>query len=353
MKELELTGAIGVGAALRRELLRRHYAAFDWQYGGPPGPLKYVDVHQLEFAGRLARAGDGRARIMLQRYVRGIERLVMRPDSGAAHYATGPAWNRPCLARTLAGQAVAIQALVIAGRLHRSCAHVRVVSDLAAFVAARWIGVAGGAIRKARSCGPARAGELAWYVSALRAFAELYDNAGLRAAAHRDFERIADLLHAMRRDSSHMLPVLTLGERVAIATVTGEFSETGGDAGLAHFARRILIAGARRQVHPAGAWTESYRDGAPPDLDCSIDLVRAATTLRNRAQPELARIAAAGKRALLKPEFALARAPESGLLLLSAGPCADSAPHGTGIPLRGHESRLRRASEKPLVNVRK
>jgi hypothetical protein len=341
-------------ATVGNELLCRHYAAFDWQNGGPPGTVKYIDLHQLELAAQLALAGDCRARLMMKRYVRGIAQLITRPDSGAAHYATGPAWDTPCLTRTLAGQAVTIQALVIAGRLKRVCAHKRVVADLARFAAARWVGVASGDIRAAETTDDRPLPrELAWYVSALGAFAELYDDARLRTAAHRGFGRLTTLLRAMNGELRHSVPELALTDRVAIATVASEFSAAGSDVELAHFARRDLVECARRHAHPAGGWIQTYRDGAPPDVDCSIDLVRTADALGSRDHPELARIAADGKLSLFKPEIAFARAVESGLLLLLTDASGDRAPLRTAVVLRDGQARFPRDRAKLLVNIRK
>ena len=341
-------------ASLRQELLHRHYTAFDWQNGGPPGPIKFVDVHQLELAGLLAHAGDDRARLMIKHYVRGIEQLVTVPGSGAAHYATGPAWNTPCRTRTLAGQAVVIQALVIAGRLSRSSAHARVVPDLARFAAARWFDTAIGDTRATTSLdNPASPCELAWYVSALTTFAELYDSAQLRVAAHRAFNQLADLFRTHDGESLRSTADLTLADRVAVATLASEFSSASRDVEVAHFARRILVESAHRHAHPAGGWIQEYRDGAPPDLDCSVDLIRTADALHARDEPELARLAAEGKRSLFKPEFALARTPESGLLLLLTDASGNSAPRGTDVPAPERKSRFRRDYDKLLVNVRK
>ena len=339
--------------SLRDELLRRHYVAFDWQNGGPPGPVKFVDVHQLELAGHLARTGDERARLMVEHYVRGIDRLITRPDSGAAHYATGPAWNTPSPTRTLAGQAVVIQALVIAGRLERSCAHARVVPELARFATARWIDpISGDRRANGNTDNRAAACELAWYVSALAAFSEVYDDARLRAAAHRGFGQLTSRLLGAHRELHHPRPGLTLPDHVAIATLASEFSAARGDVGLAQSARRLLVACARRHAHPAGGWIQAYRDGAPPDLDCSIDFVRAADALHSRDHPELARIAATGKRSLFKPESALARTPESGLLLLLTDTSGDSAPCGTNVPGQNRGSGFLQDWDKLLVNVR-
>ena len=340
-------------ASLRDELLRRHYSAFDWQNGGPPGPIKFVDVHQLELAGHLARAGDCRARLMMERYVHGIEHLVTRPDSGAAHYATGPAWDTPCLARTLGGQAVVIQALVIAGRLKRSCAHARLVPNLSKFATARWSRTFSGDANAAGSGDRAAAGVLAWYVSALRAFAELYDNVELRAAAHRGFEQLTIRLGGVNGELRYVPSHLTLADRVAVANVASEFSLASGDVGLAQFARRSLLEATHRHAHPAGGWIEAYRDGAPADIDCSIDLVRTADALHNRAHPELARIAADGKRSLFKPESALARTSESGLLLLLADTSDDNVQRAADAFVRNRQSRFVRDRDKLLVNVRK
>jgi len=340
--------------ALRDELLARHYAAFDWQHGGPPGPIKFVDLHQLELAAHLARAGDERAGMMIERYVRGIERLVSQPETGAAHYATGPAWNTPCVSRTLAGQAVVIQALVIAGRHARSCAHVRLVAQLARFVATHWAEIdhdpgqpAGDAAGRARVC------ERAWYVSAIGAFAELYDNRPLRAAALARFDRLASGLCGANGEFRPLTHRLTLADQIAVAATASEFRAAAGGKVFARYARRLLIAGASRHAHPAGGWIQAYRDGAPPDLDCSIELVRSADALRGHAHPELARIAIEGKRALFKPALALARMPESGLLLLLTE--ATDNPVSRHLAARaGHRSaRFARNRHELLVNTRK
>jgi hypothetical protein len=340
--------------ALRDELLERHYAAFDWHHGGPPGPIKFIDLHQLELAAHLARAGDERAGTMVKRYVRGIECLVLQPETGAAHYATGPAWNAPCVSRTLGGQAVVIQALVIAGRHVRSCAHVRVVAQLARFVATHWPEIKHGTARPAGGAvGPARVCERAWYVSAIGAFAELYDNRPLRAAALARFDRLASELCGVNGEFRPLTHCLTLADRIAIATTASEFRAAAGGKAFTRYARRLLIAGASRHAHPAGGWIQAYRDGAPPDLDCSIELVRSADALRGRAYPELARIAIEGKRALFNPELALARMPESGLLLLLTDATGNLVPRHLAAPA-GHRSACFAGNRHELlVNTRK
>lgn len=340
--------------ALRDELLHRHYTAFDWQHGGPRGTIKFIDLHQLELAAHLARNGDDRAATMVKCYVRGLERLVCKPESGAAHYATGMAWNTPCPSRTLSGQAVAIQALVVVGRLARSCAHARVVAQLARFVAARRVELTSGTEHpcangstRSQVCGRA------WYLSAIRAFAELYDIGHLRADALEGFDQLTNELCARHGNFGEPSSGLALADRVAIAAAASEFRGTDSGTACARFARRILIDGASRHAHPAGGWVQAYHDGVPPDLDCSIDLVRSAAALRVGPDPELARIAAHGKRALFAPELALARMPESGLLMLLADATGNCRSRSPNTPLRSQSSRFDGDWDKLLVNVRK
>ncbi len=318
---------------LRDELLRRHYAAFDWHHGGPPGAIKFIDLHQLELAAHLARAGDDRAVTMVQRYARGLEKLVCDPAGGAAHYATGLAWNTPGASRTLSGQAVAIQALATIGGLERSCAHVRVVAQLTRFVAA---GYAPSASDMAQTFAPphvaSRICEHAWYVTASGAFAELYDHRRLRTDALAGFEYLADKLCAREAEFRQRSGALSLADRVAIAGLAIRFRGASGGREFGQFARRALAEGASHHAHPDGGWVQTYRDGVPPDLDSSIDLVRNADALRADTAPALARIAADGKRALFKPEFALARMPESGLLMLCAEASAEYPSHRGNRP---------------------
>lgn len=339
--------------SLRDELLRRHHAAFDWQHGGPPGPIKFVDLHQLELAAHRVRAGDDRAATMVTRYVRGIERLVSEPESGAAHYATGLAWNTLCLSRTLCGQAVVIQALVVVGRLERSCAHARVVTQLARFVTAHRTALTGRIARTPEgTCARSLVCERAWLLSAIGAFAKLYDNRELRADAIAGFDRLASELCAGKPKFHQPAYRLTLADRVAIAAAAAEFRAAAGGDAFARFARRVLIEGASRHAHPAGGWVQTYRDGVPPDLDCSIDFVRSADALGAGADPELARIAADGTRALLAPELALARMPESGLLMLPVDVAGDRSSRGFDRPVHTQSSRFTGDPDKLLVNVR-
>lgn len=342
-----------VRRCVRDELLHRHHAAFDWEHGGPPGPIKFIDLPQLEFATHRARAGDARAGTMVARYVCGFRRLFPDPASGAAHYATGPAWNTPCLTRTLAGQAVAIRALAFVGRLERSCTHAQVVRQLARFVTTRWRAHATGAVDTSKNPrgGPAVC-ERAWYLIALGAFAETYDDERLHAEALAGFSHLASDLSAHDPGFDHPDCRLTLTDYVALAALASEFQPAAGGTAFARYAGRALLNSASRCAHPAGGWVQQYRDGVPPDLDCSIDLVRSADALGSGLDPGLAQVAAAGRRALFEPELALLRMPESGLLMLLAD-CANGGrircPHQPG---RRQSSCSGEDRDKPLVNVR-
>lgn len=340
--------------ALRNELFYRHYTAFDWQNGGPPGPIKFVDLHQLELAAHLARNGDDRAATMVKCYVRGVERLASEPECGAAHYATGTAWNTPCRARTLAGQAIAIQALVVAGRLERSHYHARLGARLARFVTAVRTEVTASATHASAGMRTwSTVCERAWYLAAIGAFAELYDIRRLRTDALAGFDQLASELCAGKSKSGRAKCRLTLADRIAVAAAANEFRGASGDEAFTRFARRALIDGASRHAHPDGCWVQRYRDGAPPDIDCSIDLVRIADALRLGPDGELARVAADGKRALFAPQLALARTPESGLLLLLADTTGNRRSRSVNAPPSSQSPRFAVDRDKLLVNVRK
>jgi len=315
-------------ASVIRDLESDHIASFDWKYGGPRGRFKFIDVHQIELASARAESGDDRSRAMLDRTCRGIARLVGAGSGGAAQYAVGERWEIPTRVRTLAGQAVAIQALASAGRVERRREDFLLGVGLIDFVAIRSDSRSRGGRTKAQPArfSRSRVRDLAWYCLATRAFARAYDDSSLQRHAGQIFDRLLERVTSqprVSRASRNTDESLTLDDTVAVADAAWEFGLSCNDRRLLGHASGLLEQALHGHGHPDGGWCQAPdaavaidRD-TPLDIDCTIDIIRLVQKMLRRGKhPTLNRFAASGCRALFRPEVARARVPESGLLLI-------------------------------------
>ena len=74
-------------------LVEQNTDSFDWIHGGQPGPIKFLDCHQFEYAAMRAGNGDDSAVTMINLYLNGIGRLVVPEHGGVPKTGTivGPA----------------------------------------------------------------------------------------------------------------------------------------------------------------------------------------------------------------------------------------------------------------------
>jgi len=315
----------GSERTLNAILLKRHYGSFDWAHGGQRQALKFIDSHQLEFAVRSALAGDFLSRLMADLYNAGIQRLI-GPAGGACQYSAGPVWNDDNRFYTLAGQAVALQAVALTGLLsrHRAALHLGLGINRFVETACGRTPRAGGSARHVHLFSPDRVRDNAWYAIAMDQFGAVFDRPELRRAARL---RFADTLAAddrretMENEHGYRADVGNLDDMIAVAGAAYHFA---GESHAPDYMRRAtagIVKAAARYRHPGGGYCQSPRVPArsdePIDIDCTIELTRIAYCLAQYdPDPSLVAIARDGNRSLSDPCNAFERNPECGILLL-------------------------------------
>jgi uncharacterized protein YyaL (SSP411 family) len=313
---------------VREALLARNQNAFDWVHGGQSGRIKFVDLHQFEFAIKQVQEGNLLARIMVNLYLDGIRRLIIPELGGACQYSVGPRWNNRNRLTTLAGQAVVLQALALGAQLFRSTSALEIGTGVHYFARNRDIGLYPSATvgngRAPRLTAHPRLRDNAWYSAALHQFACTYENTDLMHEADAIFD--ATVTAHARADGpmqSNSGTNCALDDTVAVATALTYFGAATANSNLLHQARTLICAGVPRHTCPEGGYRQSFEPHGsadmPLDIDCTIDLARICLSLLKRIPDHgLASIALHGIHALFDPSIALARRPEAGILLVAA-----------------------------------
>lgn len=321
-----------LSTGLRDALIERNSSAFDWFEGGQPGPLKFVDLHQVEYAVRRAVAGDLLGAIMVRLYLDGIGQLVITDRGSACQYSVGTQWNNRNRVTTLAGQAVVLEALALGAAVCRRKDLSLMGIGIRSFVRAHAAQVG---LYPLREPGGTRAHlvhdlprprDNAWYAAALHRFAEAYELPGLRREAIRLFES-ALAIYLRRRAQSPVragLPTCPcLDDAIALAAALTHFGVYTARRELLRKAGELLDETARYCALPHGGYGQRLRPNddlgdLPVDIDCTIDLVRTCVTLAGYIDDaRMAPLALHGMRALFDPSVALARQPECGVLLVA------------------------------------
>jgi hypothetical protein len=131
--ELGLPEALPRG--LRSLLFSNHLSSFDWRCGGPVGPIKFIDLRELEYALLRAEQGDVNAAPMAQLYLRAMGALIATDNGAACQYSIGDRCNSNSRQFTLAGQALMLQAIGIGAALGRRKSLANVAMRIHRFVA--------------------------------------------------------------------------------------------------------------------------------------------------------------------------------------------------------------------------
>lgn len=310
-------------------LVAQNMASFDWQYGGQPGPIKFVDCHQFEYAATRAANGDHLAGIMINLYLNGIGRLVVPAHGGVCQYSIGLQWNNRNTSISLAGQAVAMQALAVGAQLRRRATMLNIGLGIHRFVRvnARRMGLhapAAASLDVFHAEAAPMLRDTAWYATALHQFALAYEVGRLRQDADEMFDAIVGVLD-QAVPTTHFVgmtaPKLRLDEAVAVLAAYAYFAADRAETDSLRTAATQICEIAPRHAQPHGGYSQvpdSEPDSdLPVDIDCTIDLVRACMcVLQHIPERRLECIVNHGKRALFDPAIALARRPESGILLV-------------------------------------
>ncbi len=314
---------------LYEQLIERNLESFDWINGGQTGPIKFIDLDQFEFAISRARKGSLVATLMINLTLDGIGQLIVPEHGGACQYSTGPTWNRRNQLITLAGQAIVLQTLALGASLRRRKAEFKMGCHINAFVEAnaREIGLLSlceNQVEPDLSTGTQLRDNL-WYAIALNQFGNAYNSRKLISAARQLFESVSIIKTTdlePRVDHTVVGPAFKLERIVATAEALAHFGITTTKPKLLQRAISVICSFARRYADPQGGFTQVY--GTQPstealiDIDCTIDLVRTCLALlRIIPDHRLWSITRHGLSALFDPAVALARRPETGILLIA------------------------------------
>lgn len=314
---------------LYERLIERNLDNFDWIHGGQSGPIKYIDLHQFEFAISRARAGSLVATLMVNLTLNGIRQLIVPEHGGACQYSTGSEWNNLNRLTTLSGQAVVLQALALAAGLRRRTSEFELGSRVNSFVEgnSQEIGLIPTPGSAAEPCAAdtTRLRDKAWYATALHQFANVYGSTQLATAASQLFDSIVNIHPAgIASEESRAFtgPALTLNQIVAIAAALVHFGVAESKPKLLHQAKSLICKSVPQYVLADGGYAEGNTMQSDSDrvidIDCTIDLVRTCLALvRTMPNSRILSIAQHGVCALYEPAIALARRPETGILLIA------------------------------------
>jgi hypothetical protein len=314
---------------LHEQLIESNLDNFDWIHGGQTGPIKFIDIHQLEFATSRALKGSLVATLMVNLNLEGIKHLIIPEHGGACQYATGARWNNRNQLTTLAGQAIVLQALALGAGLRRRISDFELGRGISVFVAmnAQEIGLLPSSGYAGDSDAPlgARLRDNAWYATALHLFANSYRSADLSSVADQLFASI--VTNHLNGSTSCVDKVFgrskfKLDQIVAVASALTHFGKINGKQQLLNQAKTLICAFVPRYHCIGGGYAQACFQqadcGAEIDIDCTIDLVRTCLSLL-RAMPSrrLWSIVQHGVCGLFNPAIALARRPETGILLVA------------------------------------
>ncbi len=315
---------------LYEHLIARNLEGFDWINGGQGGPIKFIDLHQFEFAIRRAREGSFVATLMVNLVLKGITGLCVPKHGGACQYSTGLQWNARNRQFTLSGQAIALQALALGATLRRRSAEFKLGLQINSFVDnnAHEIGLMSRTIGRAQSdiaVGQQIRGN-AWYSIALHQFGVSYDKVEMIVRARRLFESIISfdpIVIGSSADQMYSDPCDDLDATVAITAALTYFGIAEAQPKLLRLAVSFISRSAPQYTHQEGGVAQLNASqttaDAEIDIDCTIDLVRACLALlRHIPDSSISLLARHCVSALFNPTVALARRPETGILLVAS-----------------------------------
>ncbi|MFP6682339.1 MAG: hypothetical protein VCB07_09090 [Gammaproteobacteria bacterium] len=318
-----------LGDRIRKKLIRRNFDDFDWVIGGPAGPIKFIDLHQFEFAVNNARKGNELAARMLNLYRDGIKQLIVPLHGGACQYSTGAIWNNRNQLISITGQAITLQAMALGASLRRRKSEFDLGTGINSFVQTN--------NRKSSLWAPSAISEAvdpnytfnsrlrgnAWYAMALHRFATAYQNRRLAQDAERLLDAITGF-HAenSRDEGSVALPRSALVSLVAVSEALTYFGTALGKFQLLHEAKSLICKSVSDYAHLGGGYTQMRQRRPDPDagidIDCTIDLLRTCLALLKwLPSRRLMSIVQHGVAALFDPAVAMARRPEAGILIVA------------------------------------
>ncbi len=315
----------GLTQDVRCALFKRHLSAFDWLRGGQNGPIKFIDLDQLEYSVWRARRGDLLASIMSKLYIDGLSNLIVPRLGAACQFSIGVTWNHENHFFTLAGQAIALRAIALCAPLRQELKLFEIGRAIHRFstLKHRSIGLFNW---KSRPATPSeqrlepRIRDNAWYAMALHQFAKAYGDRCLQNDANLLSDVTIRHYEDVMSSGTNGDNALRFDDKLAAASLMAyRCAQTADDAAATMAICLLNECASKHAITDAGYAQNDQRiigTDQAIDLDCTINLVRTCQNLaRLRPQPTLASIAKHGTKALFNPKHALTRMPESGVLL--------------------------------------
>lgn len=113
------TGRDSISPNLRRKLLFRHFCHFDWQEGGLPGPIKFLDRDSIEYALCQAAQHDRNEERMARLCLEKGMALIDENDGGIYQFASGKDWQQCRYSKSIAAQAGSLRLYALAYALFK------------------------------------------------------------------------------------------------------------------------------------------------------------------------------------------------------------------------------------------
>ncbi len=326
------SGKDRVSANLRRKLLFRHYCNFDWNEGGAAGPIKFLDRDSIEYALCQAahhdRNEERMARLCLDRGMA----LVDKNDGGIYQFASGPDWHRCRYSKSIAAQAGSLRLYSLAYSLLGEHAYLTTARKIFSYIKRELLTEAGvfRPVLIPAMVDAARNRELPVFIIRdngwlLEALGSYYEFCGDRAALDTVREVMDNLVSGEHRvvdvllnDSKGQFELI---DKLSMARACLQTYRTGAQHSLLEKCESLAKGIASEHTHPAGGFcaTPFRANGGKADrqLDENICAARFFNLLHhNVGDGQYLELARHGLRYLARPEVALARPEESGILLL-------------------------------------
>ena len=321
-----------ISANLRRKLLFRHYCNFDWNEGGAAGPIKFLDRDSIEYALCQAahhdRNEERMARLCLDRGMA----LIDKNDGGIYQFASGPDWSRCRYSKSVAAQAGSLRLYSLAYALLGEHAYLVTARRIFSYIRRELLTDAGVfrpvLIPAMVDAMPHRESlfykirDNGWLLEALGAY---YEFCGDRAALDTSTTVMDTLLSGEHRVIDTLLNDaegrFELMDKLSMARACLQTYRTSAQHSLLEKCELRAKDIASEHTHPAGGFSARAFHGntgkADRQLDENICAARFFNLLHHNAgDVKYLELARHGLRYLARPEVALARPEESGILLL-------------------------------------
>ena len=285
-------------------------------FSGRPNDIRFLDARDLELAVILARAGSAFDIGLVRRYRCALMKMI--GSSGAVcQYAIGPGWRPGRIGHELSGHAIALQMLTLtdcdAGRRETRARGLRIVQ----FVNQRFsMDESRPTVNNALIA--ARTRDRAWWSIALHCFGRTQAIPELGLAAERIFDAIANPV----ANGHHPVHAgQNLDDLTALIRACIYFAYQRSQADLLAAARDRIGVVLSKFRHPQNigfclsAGPGAGRD-SDIDIDVTVEILRAVSSLAHGDSTFMRLEAIQGARAaLLRPEIALCRTGDTGILL--------------------------------------